>query len=174
MSLKIPTVITQPGSFTRQTTINGNRQSSNRTSNSMDIHVSFSAVNGVISSVIQSDYKTFADYVVTAPCSNFNCSTGEFVSEATSLYQIDFSVQGTNDLRASGGHVIINSCITLNNEVVHDTSMSVLAVANANQNTVSGSLILKLKIGDVLSLKAKQTTDRMGISAKGSLTIIKI
>ncbi len=52
--------------------------------------------------------------------------------------------------------------------------MSVLAVANANQNTVSGSLILKLKVGDVLSLKAKQSTDRMGISARSSLTVIKI
>ncbi len=174
MSLKIPTVVTQPGSVTRQTIINGNKQSSNRSSNSMDVPVSFSAVKGSISSVIQSEYKNFGDYIVTAPCSNFNCCTGEFTSEAGSLYQVDFSVEGTNDLRASGGHVIINSCITVNDEIIHDTSMSVLAVANANQNTVSGSLILKLKVGDVLSLKAKQSTDRMGISARSSLTVIKI
>jgi hypothetical protein len=174
MSLKIPTVVTQPGSVTRQTIINGNKQSSNRSSNSMDVPVSFSAVKGSISSVIQSEYKNFGDYIVTAPCSNFNCSTGEFTSEAGSLYQVDFSVEGTNDLRASGGHVIINSCITVNDEIIHDTSMSVLAVANANQNTVSGSLILKLKVGDVLSLKAKQSTDRTGISARSSLTVIKI
>ena len=174
MSLKVPTVLTQGGSVTRQHISNGNRQNSNRGSNSNDVPVSFSAVKGRISSVLQNEYQTFGDYTITSPCSMFDCSKGEFVSECTSLYQVDFSVEGTNDLRVSGGHVIMNVAIMVNDDIVHDTSMSVLAVANANQNTISGSLILRLKPGDALCLKTKQSTDRMGISARGSLTVIKI
>ena len=174
MSLKIPTVVTQPGSVTRQTMINGNKQNSNRTSNSGDVPIYFSAIGGRISSVLQSSFTPFMEYTITAPCSSFDCSNGDFVADVTSLYQIDFSVEGTNDLRVSGGHVLITASISINNESVYDSTMSVLAVANANQNTMSGSIILKLRPGDCLSLRAKQSTDRMGISAKGSLTIIKI
>lgn len=174
MSLKVPTVLTNSGSVTRNNIVNGNRQTSNRGCNSSDVPVSFSAIKGTISSVVQNEYQTFGEYVITAPCSSFNCSNGEFLSECVSLYQVDFSVEGTNDLRVSGGHVIVNVAITVNNDVVHDMSMTVLAVANANQNTMSGSLILKLRKGDILSIKARQTSDRMGISAKCSLTIIKI
>lgn len=173
MSLKIPTVLNKEGSIPKLNTINGNRQSANRTSTHDNIPVNLSVVNGIALEIDQK-YRFLENYSVIHSSQCFECESGCFKANSSGSYSVSFTTEATNNVRVSGGHTIVSVGLFKNDSILHEVSESVLAVSNANKGCISVNLIVSLSKDDILRLAVKQSTDKPGIMATSSLTIIKI
>ena len=173
MSLKLSTVVNAPGSVPKLSAMNGNRQAGNRSNNTQDIPLFFTAIDGIVLEIDQ-NYRFFENYSFTFPSPSFSKEDGVFTAPQNGIYEISYTSEGTNNVRTSGGHSIFTIAIFKNDTIIHEVSTSILAVSNANKGSLSADIIMSLVAGDSIRMAVKQCTERPGISAKTALTIIKI